>query len=60
MSEAWYERLTAMDASFLVFEKPASPLHVSATLLYELGPMATDAGGVFPLLCAFLRLSLLK
>jgi len=46
MSEAWYERLTAMDASFLVFEKPASPLHVSATLLYELGPMATDAGGV--------------
>ncbi len=46
MSDPWYERLTAMDTSFLVLEKPWSPLHVSATLIYEAGPMTTSQGGV--------------
>ena len=40
------ERLTAMDAAFLVLEKPHSPLHVSCTLIYETGPLAKPGGGV--------------
>ncbi len=46
MSSPHYERLTAMDTSFLVLEKPWSPLHVSATLIYEAGPMAKADGGI--------------
>jgi len=46
VSEPYYERLTAMDATFLIGETPASPLHVSATLIYESGPLATATGGV--------------
>jgi WS/DGAT/MGAT family acyltransferase len=46
MPKAYYERLTAMDTSFLVLEKPWSPLHVSATLIYEAGPLATSNGGI--------------
>lgn len=46
MSEAHYERLSAMDTSFLVLEKPSSPLQVSATLIYKIGPMRTKGGGV--------------
>ncbi|MBW2499837.1 MAG: wax ester/triacylglycerol synthase family O-acyltransferase [Deltaproteobacteria bacterium] len=46
MSQPYYDRLSAMDASFLVLEKPESPLHVSATLIYEAGPLATAEGGI--------------
>ena len=46
MSSSHYERLSAMDTSFLVLEKPWSPLHVSATLIYEAGPMAKADGGI--------------
>jgi len=46
MTPSHYERLTAMDTSFLVLEKPGSPLHVSATLIYEAGPMEKAEGGV--------------
>ena len=45
-SHPHYERLTAMDTSFLILEKPESPLHVSATLIYEAGPLATADGGL--------------
>ena len=45
-SHPHYERLTAMDTSFLILEKPESPLHVSATLIYEAGPLATEDGGL--------------
>ena len=45
-SQPHYERLTAMDTSFLILEKPESPLHVSATLIYETGPLATEDGGL--------------
>jgi len=41
-----YERLSAMDTSFLILEKPESPLHVSATLIYEAGSLATEDGGI--------------
>jgi len=44
--ETNYERLSAMDTSFLVLEKPHSPLHVSATLIYEAGPMAKPDSGI--------------
>jgi len=46
MSEFYYERLSAMDTSFLILEKPWSPLHVSATLIYEGGPMIKENGGI--------------
>ena len=45
-SHLHYERLSAMDTSFLILEKPESPLHVSATLIYEAGPLATGDGGL--------------
>jgi WS/DGAT/MGAT family acyltransferase len=46
MSQPHFERLTAMDTSFLVLEKPWSPLHVSATLIYESGPLEKPDGGI--------------
>ena len=46
MSQTHYERLTAMDTSFLILEKAQSPLHVSATLIYEAGPLALPGGGI--------------
>lgn len=46
MSAVHYERLSAMDTSFLILEKPWSPLHVSATLIYEGGPMIQEDGGI--------------
>ncbi len=46
MTASSYERLSAMDTSFLVLEKPWSPLHVSATLIYRMGPLAREGGGV--------------
>jgi len=41
-----FDRLTAMDASFLVFESETCPLHVSATLVYEAGAMKRKDGGI--------------
>lgn len=46
MTEPYYERLSAMDTSFLVLEKPWSPLHISATLIYDAGPLANADGGI--------------
>jgi WS/DGAT/MGAT family acyltransferase len=46
MSKKYYERLSAMDTSFLVLEKPWSPLHISATLIYQTGALATGEGGI--------------
>ena len=41
-----YERLTAADNSFLVFEEPGLYMHVSSTQTFELGPLETQGGGV--------------
>jgi WS/DGAT/MGAT family acyltransferase len=41
-----YDRLSAQDATFLLFEKPGLYMHVSATQIYELGPLRTALGGV--------------
>jgi len=46
MSSLNYDRLTAQDASFLVFETPTVPMHIAGTQVYELGPLGTEDGGV--------------
>lgn len=44
-----YERLSAQDNSFLVFEEPGLYMHVSSTQIFELGPLEAKGGGVdFP------------
>ncbi len=46
MANTSYERLSAMDASFLVFETESCPLHVAATAIYEEGPLRREDGGI--------------
>ncbi|HEY8121048.1 MAG TPA: wax ester/triacylglycerol synthase family O-acyltransferase [Myxococcota bacterium] len=41
-----YDRLSAQDNTFLLFEKPGLYMHVSATQIFELGPLRTELGGV--------------
>ncbi len=41
-----YDRLSAQDNSFLLFEKPGLYMHVSATQIFALGPLRTELGGV--------------
>jgi WS/DGAT/MGAT family acyltransferase len=41
-----YERLSALDSSFLVLETPSTLMHVGATAIFELGPLAVPGGGV--------------
>jgi hypothetical protein len=41
-----YERLSVQDNSFLLFEEPGLYMHVSATQIFELGPLASPDGGV--------------
>ncbi|MEE2702985.1 MAG: wax ester/triacylglycerol synthase family O-acyltransferase [Myxococcota bacterium] len=41
-----YDRLSSQDASFLIFEKKHLHMHVSATQIYEVGPLGTAGGGV--------------
>jgi diacylglycerol O-acyltransferase len=45
-TDAAYERLSAMDSSFLHFEGPNTPMHVGGTMLFDAGPLCTAAGGV--------------
>jgi diacylglycerol O-acyltransferase len=41
-----YDRLSAMDSSFLAFENQNTHMHVAATVVLETGPLATTEGGV--------------
>ena len=41
-----YDRLTALDNSFLLFEKPNAMMHVSSTGIYDAAPLRTPDGGV--------------
>jgi WS/DGAT/MGAT family acyltransferase len=41
-----YDRLSAQDNSFLLLEKPGLYMHVSATQIFELGPLRNELGGV--------------
>jgi WS/DGAT/MGAT family acyltransferase len=46
MASYRYERLSAQDNSFLLFESPNLPMHVAATLVFKTGPLRTEDGGV--------------
>ncbi len=41
-----YDRLTALDNSFLVLEKPNAYMHVASTITFDSGPLRTPEGGV--------------
>jgi WS/DGAT/MGAT family acyltransferase len=41
-----YERLSALDYSFLLLERPTAGMHVSSTMVYEAGPLRTREGGI--------------
>jgi len=41
-----YERLSAQDNDFLLWESPALPMHGSGLQIFEAGPLATRDGGV--------------
>jgi len=46
MTESFYDRLSALDNSFLVFEGPNTHMHVAATSIYDMGSLGTPEGGV--------------
>lgn len=41
-----YDRLTALDFSFLALEKPNAYMHIACTQVYEAGPLRTEGGGI--------------
>jgi WS/DGAT/MGAT family acyltransferase len=41
-----YDRLTALDNSFLVLEKPNAYMHVASTMVFDAGPLRKPDGGV--------------
>lgn len=41
-----YQRLSAQDTSFLVFESPNVPMHIAATQIFDAGPLETGDGGI--------------
>ncbi|MFT4572519.1 MAG: diacylglycerol O-acyltransferase, partial [Candidatus Binatia bacterium] len=46
MSKYNYDRLSGQDTSFLLWETPNLHMHVASTLILDIGPMATENGGV--------------
>lgn len=46
MSPSGYDKLSAQDASFIMFEGPGTHMHVSAVALFEMGPLANESGGL--------------
>lgn len=41
-----YERLSALDNSFLLLEGPDAYMHVASTMVFDLGPLRREDGGV--------------
>jgi len=41
-----YDRLSALDHSFLALERPNAYMHVASTMIYEAGPLRTEDGGI--------------
>ena len=41
-----YERLTALDNSFLVLERPNAYMHVASTMIFDAGPLKRPDGGI--------------
>ena len=46
MSRYNYDRLSGQDTTFLLWETPNLHMHVASTLVFELGPLRTEDGGV--------------
>jgi len=46
MARYAYDRLSAQDNSFLLWETPYLPMHVSSTLVLEAGPFRSADGGI--------------
>ena len=46
MAHYAYDRLTALDNSFLILEKPNAYMHVASTQVFETGPLRRPDGGV--------------
>lgn len=46
MTDFYYERLSSLDHSFLLFESSTTQMHVAAAALLEVGPLSTPEGGV--------------
>ena len=46
MARYSYDRLTALDNSFLVLETPNAYMHVGSTLIHEAGPFRRNDGGI--------------
>ncbi len=46
MARQAYERLSAQDTSFLLFESQNAFTHIAGTALYETGPLRTADGGI--------------
>jgi len=46
MSHTFYERLSALDASFLGFEEQNTHWHEAAVMVFEAGPLRTEDGGL--------------
>ena len=46
MKHSNYERLSAQDNSFLLFETPKLHMHVSSTLIFEADALTNDEGGI--------------
>ncbi len=42
----YYERLSAQDSSFVLWERRETPMHVGAIAILETGPLATADGGI--------------
>ncbi|MFW2390444.1 MAG: wax ester/triacylglycerol synthase family O-acyltransferase [Polyangiales bacterium] len=46
MPETFYERLSALDATFLDVESKSAPMHVGAALIFDAKPLTLEHGGL--------------
>jgi len=46
MARYSYERLSALDGSFLLLEKPNAPMHVASTMTFDAGTLGRGDGGI--------------
>jgi WS/DGAT/MGAT family acyltransferase len=46
MADTFYERLSALDATFLDVESKAAPMHVGAALIFDARPLMLEHGGL--------------
>jgi len=46
MPETFYERLSALDATFLDVESKSAPMHVGAALIFDAKPLMLEHGGL--------------